>query len=118
MAKKSSDEKKQIGARIRDIRIKKGMSQQQLAEAAGLSLPHVSVIELGKSEMKLSTFMCIAEALQISTDALLRPDIPEVNSIYQTEFQDILGDCTPSEIETIIAIVRQIKSSLHKSSEQ
>ena len=98
--------------------MKKGMSQQKLAELAGLSLPHVSVIELGKSEMKLSTFMRIAEALQTSTDALLRLNIPEVNSIYQTEFQDILGDCTPSEIETIIAIVRQIKSSIHKSSEQ
>ena len=103
---------KKIGTRIREARIKQKMSQQDLATAAHLSLPHVSVIELGKAQMQLSTFIRIAEALQVSTDALLRPDIPQVNTLYQTEFQDIIGDCSPAEIDSIIKIVREIKATM------
>lgn len=46
-----------IGSRIREIRIKKGLSQAMLAEAANISLPHISYIELGKTKMQLSTFV-------------------------------------------------------------
>ena len=104
---------KKIGARIREARLEKMMSQQDLAIAAHLSLPHISVIELGKAKMQLSTFIRIAEALQVSTDDLLRPNIPQVNTIYQSEFQEIIGDCTPAEIDSIFEIVREIKTQMH-----
>ena len=37
----------QIGGRVREIRIKNGMTQEQLAEAANLSVPYISHIERG-----------------------------------------------------------------------
>lgn len=39
-----------IGARIREVRIEKKMSQADLAEKAHMSLPHISEIELGRQE--------------------------------------------------------------------
>jgi len=106
-------EYKRIGARIREIRLSKKMSQADLAVQAHISLPHISDIERGKSKMMLTTFIRITEALQVSADVLLRPDIPEVNSIYQNEFADILGDCSPSEIDAILRIVKELKETLH-----
>ncbi len=79
-----------IGSRIREVRVKKGMSQAELAVEANISLPHISDIELGKSRMMLASFVRITEALQVSADSLLRPDIPEVKNLYQSEFADIL----------------------------
>lgn len=108
---------KKVGIRIREIRQQKGMSQAELAEKAYISLPHVSDIELGKTVMKLDTFMRITEALKVSADILLRPDIPEVNNIYQNEFADVLKDCTPNEIDSIIRIVRELISTMHSSKE-
>ena len=58
-------------------------------------------------------FVRIAEALQVSTDSLLRPDVPEVRSIYENEFSDILCDCSPSQMESILKIVRELKSSIY-----
>ena len=104
---------KRIGARTREVRIQQMMSQADLADKAHISLPHVSELELGKKGMKLSTFIQIAEALQTSTDRLLRPDIPEVNGIYQNEFSELLSDCTPTEIESIIRIIKELKTSMH-----
>jgi transcriptional regulator with XRE-family HTH domain len=103
---------KKIGSRIREVRTKKGMSQAQLAEKAYISVPHVSEIECGKSKLRLSTFVFIAEALQVSADVLLRPNIPEVNSIYQGEFNDVLDDCSPAEMESILKIVKELKATM------
>ena len=107
----SMDNYKEIGARIRETSIKKKMSQQDLGAAANISLPHISEIELGKSKMHLDTFVRIAEALQVSTDVLLRPDVPEVNSIYQAELLDVLSDCSPAEMDAILKIVVEIKKA-------
>ena len=112
MAVTDRDEYKIIGARIREVRIKKNLSQQELAAAANVSLPHISEIELGKSLMRLSTFIRIAEALQVSTDYLIRPNIPEVNAIYQTEFQEIIADCSPAEIDSLFRIIREVKNTV------
>ncbi len=102
-----------IGTRIREIRVKRRMSQADLAYTAHISLPHISDIELGKTKMSLATFLRVAEALQASTDGLLRPDVPEVKNIYQKELQDLLADCTPSEIDAIINIVKEVKAGMH-----
>lgn len=104
---------KQIGQRIRAARNAQHMSQAVLAEKAHLCLPQISEVELGKVKMNLSTFIKIVEALQVSADSLLRPDTPEVNSVYQSEFSELLSDCTPTEMESIIKIVKNLKLTIH-----
>ena len=105
---------KQIGSRIREARASKGMSQANLAVKASVSLPLSSNIEHGKTRMHLDTFVKIAEALQVSTDHLLRADVPEVKVIYQSELADVLDGCSASEMETILKIARELKSSMHR----
>ena len=61
-------EEQMIGARIRQVRQQRDMSQAALAAKAGLSLPHISDIELGKVSMRISSFVRIVEALQVSAD--------------------------------------------------
>ena len=46
-------ELKLIGQRIREARIACEMSQADLAYAAGISVPHISDIELGKARMNV-----------------------------------------------------------------
>lgn len=107
-----SETYKKIGSRIRELRLEKKMSQADLAEKACISLPLVSEVELGKTNMRLSTFILIVEALQVSADVILRPDIPQVNDIYRGEFAELLSDCTPAEIDSILKIVKELKSTM------
>ena len=90
-----------VGSRIRDAQINRRMSQAD-----------VSNIEKGKTSMKLETFIRIIEALQVSADSLLRPDVPEVRSLYQSEFDELLADCSPKELDSILKIVRELKSTM------
>lgn len=105
---------KLIGSRIRAVRASKGMSQADLAVKASVSLPLISNIERGKTRMQLETFVKVAEALQVSADHLLRADVPEVKQIYQGELAEILDGCSASEMEAILNIVREVKTSMHK----
>lgn len=117
MASYDATDVQMIGSRIRAVRLQKSMSQADLAAKANLSLPQISDIELGKSRMMLTSFIRITEALQVSADSLLRPDVPEVKGIYQNEFAEVLNDCTPAEIESLLKIVKELKSAMHKKEE-
>ena len=117
MAARDSAESQMIGSRIRDARIKNGMSQADLAVKANISLPHISDIELGKTNMLLASFVRIAEALQVSTDSLLRPNVPEVKNIYKNEFAQELEDCSPAQIDSILRVVREMKATMSQKEE-
>lgn len=106
-----------VGARIREVRRKRGMSQADLAAKAKISLPHVSSIELGKTQMMLPMFVRIIEALEVSGDYLLRANVPGVNSIYQAELAELLSDCTPQEMEFFIKMVKELKSTRAQTEE-
>jgi len=55
----------QFGARIRELRKIRGITQEQLAEHLGIEQKHVSLIEHGKSYPSLDRLTKIAEALQV-----------------------------------------------------
>ena len=106
---------KEIGNRIRAARVEQHMSQDALAFEADLSLSTMSDIELGKSNLRVVTLIKIIEALKVSADTILRPNVPNVNGIYQSEFSDLLSDCSPAEMETIIRLVSDVKKTFHSN---
>lgn len=66
----SNDERQRIGARIAELRREQGMSQAQLAEAAGLRQSNVSRIEAGKYATTLDILANIAQALGCKVDII------------------------------------------------
>lgn len=117
MAGHDTSESRIVGSRIKEARINNGMSQADLAAKANISLPHISDIELGKSNMMLATFIRITEALQVSSDSLLRLNVPEVKSIYASELLDVFSDCSPTQMDSILKIVKEIKLVMYKKEE-
>jgi len=60
-----------IGARVRALRVARGMSVNKLAAAAGVSAGIVSQIERDRSNPSLSTIEKICAALSVPSDAVL-----------------------------------------------
>jgi transcriptional regulator with XRE-family HTH domain len=61
----------QVGARIRTIRNKKGMTQEVLADSASLHRNFMSGIETGKRNISVVTIVKIARALETTPSKLL-----------------------------------------------
>lgn len=68
---------KVVGENVTKYRKAAGLSQAALAERIGVSVPFLSRVERGQKLMKLTTLLAIAQALDVSCDALLREDGPE-----------------------------------------
>lgn len=66
-----------IGAKIKEMRLEKKMSQDQLAEKADISKSSLSYIENGTNSPSLKTFEAICNALEISPSDLFADDPTE-----------------------------------------
>ena len=61
----------QIGQRLFNRRKKLGMTQEDLAEQAGVTSQTISFAEQGKKAMRADTIIGVCSALEISADYLL-----------------------------------------------
>lgn len=61
-----------IGNSVRHFRKKMGLSQEDLAEAAGLHRTYVGMIERGEKNITVLSATRIAKALGVSLSALIR----------------------------------------------
>ncbi len=62
---------KELAKRIKELRSRKGFSQEELSEKSGLSLRTIQRIENGETEPRGDTLKRLAIALQVSPDEIL-----------------------------------------------
>ena len=67
--------------RLREQRARKGLSQEELAEQAGLSLRTIQRIENGETAPRGDTLKRIAAALKVSPDELIDWQVQEDNNV-------------------------------------
>jgi len=60
-----------FGARLRNIRTEKGLSQERLAEATGLSTNYIGEMERGLKAPGLGVIVRLSRALRVSVHDLL-----------------------------------------------
>ena len=61
----------EIGARLKQARLAKKLTQNQLAEAAGISVSFLSYLENGHQAMNIQTLISLLDVLNVSADWLL-----------------------------------------------
>lgn len=64
-----------FGNRIKELRLKKGFSQEEMAERSGLDRTFISILERGQKNPSLSTLVRLCTSLGIGLDSLFR-DFP------------------------------------------
>ncbi|CAN5144097.1 hypothetical protein BH23CHL1_BH23CHL1_15790 [soil metagenome] len=60
-----------IGLRIRELRLERGMTLDQLSRAAGISASHLSRLERGQAEPSFTVAAALAAQLDVSLNDLL-----------------------------------------------
>lgn len=66
------DLKQMIGARIKEIRTKKGITQEQLSERMEINPKYLSSIERGKENPTLNTLIRLSESLGVDLSEIFR----------------------------------------------
>ena len=73
-----ADLQDQVGANLRRFREARGLTQEQLAHAAGLATRHLQKIEAGQVNVTLRTLGRLGSALEIEASVLLEGQNDEV----------------------------------------
>lgn len=67
-----SNIKKQLGHKIKELRLKTGISQEKLATKAKLHRTYMSDIERGERNVSVENIKKISDALDVDPDELLK----------------------------------------------
>lgn len=106
-----------IGKRIRQERAARQMSQFTLAELTDMSPANLSHIEHGSTKLSLPAVVAIANALDVTVDALLHDNLGHLQTGNETLERLLLElrDCTDAELSVITETAVTLKRSLKKS---
>ena len=105
-----------LGERIRTLRKKRRLTQQQIAEQVDIETSNISHIERGASKVSLNTLVKIANVLGVSLDDLVCDSMLCEKDVFEHEIADELKDCSPDEIRMISDVVKAMKATLRKRS--
>lgn len=102
-----------IGNKLLGVRKRLGLTQAEIAEAAGLSDRTYADIERGSVNMRLETFLRICRVLHISPDTVLTEE--DVSpQIRQRELLKKLEICNSKDKETALQLLSIYLGSLEK----
>ncbi len=71
-----------IGHRLRTLREQRRMSIRALAEASGLAVNTLSLIENGRTSPSVSTLQRLAMTLQVPISAFFTPEVPQQEVVF------------------------------------
>jgi CheY-like chemotaxis protein/DNA-binding XRE family transcriptional regulator len=97
---------KAFGTKVRVLRDQLGLSQEKLAEAAGLHRTYISDVERGARNISLNSITKLAGALQVSASTLL---LDREDSLPGKLIDILLVEDDPNDVELTLAALRNIK---------
>lgn len=95
-----------IGNKLLTIRKRMGMTQAEVAEAAGLSDRIYADIERGTVNMRTETILRICNVLHITPDEVLTEDSTSLTA------QERLNACNPKDKETALQLISEFLKSM------
>lgn len=88
-----------LGLRIREARIRAGLSQERLAAEIGIATNNISNVETGKKGLSLATVLAIARSLGVAPGELFDGTTP------------LTGPAMPARARNLLSIFEQLGSA-------
>lgn len=111
----TNDQIKVLGAKIKEARQKRGLTQEKLAELANCSNTFVCYIEKGRKGMSIDMFIDLANVLNVSADELLQDFLENTIAVSNHEFAALTADCTTYEMRVLLDLLTAAKQTLREN---
>ncbi len=97
-----------LGMKIKSLRLRKGLTQDNLAEMVSCNTSHISNIENNHTKVSLNVLLAIANSLDTSIDFLLSEQYENISLALDNEILRVLKDCDTAKKEKILKIIEII----------
>ena len=102
------DIKKMIGNRIKELRARKDVTQEQLAEKVEINTKYLSSIERGKENPTLDIFIRVAESLGVDIGDIFKQLEAEDPSKRRWNIDTLLDQANGEQLKTALKILSAI----------
>lgn len=103
-----------LGMKIRQERLKRDFTQEQLSELCGISSSYIGIIERGDKKLSIETLVKIATILDVSIDYLLSDSLQLSADTRIQQISSIVSNLESNDINMIIDVVSTMASHLTK----
>ena len=93
----------EVGARIKELRERRGFSQNKLAEWAGISQSHLRRVELGEADITVGRLCLICETLGVSVGEFFD------EQAAREELDKAVSGLTPEQRARLIGFLQSLK---------
>jgi transcriptional regulator with XRE-family HTH domain len=97
-----------LGVKIRILRKAAGLTQEQLAEAADVSVNFMGYVERGQRAPSIQTLERIAQALNVAPKALFDFSEDEGRELLCETLLAEARKCTPDDLRALIQVAKQL----------
>lgn len=109
-----NDINKRIGQRIRELRKQAGLTQEGLAEKAGMDFTSIGAAERGSRNLSLRSLARVAEALGVPLEEIFRGlGTVQRSPQHQSSFDALLAEASklsPTEIRFLADIAKALRN--------
>ena len=95
-----------LGTRIKNKRLEKNLTQEQLAEKVDLSAVYIGQIERGERKMTIQTLVKLANVLETSIEELLSDSTEGNLNAKLNELLDVAKKLDVSDLDKVINIIK------------
>lgn len=95
-----------IGIKLKELRLIKGYTQEQIANIIDVNTSHISNIENNRVKVSLTALVQICKALDVTVDYVLSEEYPPNSSVLDNEILKELQKCNSDTKEKILKIVK------------
>lgn len=97
-----------IGQRIKQARLAKNLTQEDLAEKVDISVAFLSRVERGNSHINLKRLNQLCALLDVSEGYVLNGAASNSINYLNREFADLLKECPPEKQKLIYNVAKAI----------
>lgn len=99
---------RKLGLRIKEARLSKNLTQEQLAELVNCNTSHISNVENNHTKVSLNVLLAIANALDTTIDYLLTQQYKNTSQAVDTEIMRILSTLDTEEKQQVLRILNAL----------
>lgn len=98
-----------IGRTLKDMRIRKNLTQEYVADMADVNTSHISNIENNRVKVSLTTLVQICNALDTTVDYILSDEYNAPSTAIEQEILKVVHSCSVETQKQILKIVKALQ---------
>lgn len=99
--------KEKVAIRLRELRLERGLTLEEVAQKTGLRNQYISNYERGLRQADYATIITLAELYEVSVDYLLGRDVPRYPTLVERTFSFLKDD--PKLMQDVAGLARDYK---------